>query len=277
MRLGIFAKTFAAPGAAASLAAARQAGYEAVQFNMAVLGLPPMPDEIGESHRADIRAAALATGVAIPAISGTYNMIHPNPQVRADGMRRLGVMLRAASAMDMPMVTLCTGTRDPNDQWAHHPDNATPQAWADLLAAMGKAVDLAEAAGIDLGVEPELANVVSSAGHAARLIAELKSPRVKVVLDPANLFEIAPDAERRRIVEQAVDAVAGHIAMAHAKDRNSDGTFAAAGAGVIDFPHFVRRLRQAGFDGSLVTHGLAEAEAPRVAAFLRGVLDGASA
>ena len=42
------------------------------------------------------------------------------------------------------------------------------------------------------------------------------------------------------------------IVMAHAKDRRADGSFAAAGSGVIDFRHFVRSLRDAGFDGPLV-------------------------
>ena len=46
------------------------------------------------------------------------------------------------------------------------------------------------------------------------------------------------------------------------------GGFATAGKGVVDFPHFIARLRAAGFDGDLVTHGLAAAEAPGVAAFL---------
>ncbi len=56
--------------------------------------------------------------------------------------------------------------------------------------------------------------------------------------------------------------------MAHAKDRDPEGGFATAGQGVVDFPCFVDRLRHAGFDGDLVTHGLTAAEAPGVAAFL---------
>ncbi len=48
--------------------------------------------------------------------------------------------------------------------------------------------------------------------------------------------------------------------------------FVAAGKGVIDFQHFIRCLRYAGFDGPLVTHGLNESEAPEVAAFLKSVV-----
>ena len=36
-------------------------------------------------------------------------------------------------------------------------------AWRELLVEMARAVKVAEASGVDLGIEPELANVVSSA------------------------------------------------------------------------------------------------------------------
>ena len=59
------------------------------------------------------------------------------------------------------------------------------------------------------------------------------------MLDPANLFETAAPAERRRIVDEAVDLLGPRIAMAHAKDRDADGGFATAGSGVVDFDRFL--------------------------------------
>jgi sugar phosphate isomerase/epimerase len=271
MRVGIFAKTFAGNDAATVLGAVHRAGYDCAQFNMACAGLPAMPDEIPDGALAAIREAASACRVELVALSGTYNMIHPDPKLRADGLRRLKVMLDAARELGVPLVTLCTGTRDSEDQWRHHPDNATPQAWADLTCEMERAVVLAEAAGVDLGIDPEQANVVASAADARRLIDALGSARIRVVLDPANLFEIAGREEARAIVAEAIDRVAGHVAMAHAKDRQADGGFATAGKGVVDFPDFVARLRASGFAGPLVAHGLSAEEAPGVASFLSGL------
>jgi sugar phosphate isomerase/epimerase len=268
MQAGIFAKTFSAPGALGALKAAKAAGFETVQFNMACCGLPAMPDDIAQETITEISEASRETGVTLAAVSATYNMIHPNPKVRTDGMRKLEVILNSARAMGTSLVTLCTGTRDAQDQWRHHPDNQGAEAWRDLLAEMGKAAALAEAHGVDLGIEPELANVVNSADAAKRLLDEAGSPRLRIVLDPANLFETASEDERRGIVAHAAGTLAGSISMAHAKDRNAEGGFVAAGAGVIDFPHFIACLRQAGFDGPLVAHGLSEAEAPAVASFL---------
>ena len=268
MRLGIFAKTFPGADPAAVLAAVQDAGYDCTQFNMACCGLPSLPDAVPPERVAAIRAGAAESGVALSALSATYNMIHPDPAVRHDGLRRLGVLIDAARALGIPLVTLCTGTRDAEDQWRHHPDNARPEAWADLAREMERALALAEAAGLDLGIEPEAANVVTSAADARRLIGALGSRRLKIVLDPANLFERATADEARRCVAAAVEVAGDAIAMAHAKDRDAAGAVVAAGRGVVDFGDLVARLRAVGFDGPLVTHGLSPAEAPGVAAVL---------
>lgn len=273
MQLGIFAKTFDATGALPVLEAVAAAGFRTAQFNLACLGLPPMPDSIEPAAAAEVGAATLTTKVSIAAVSGTYNMIHPDPAVRKVGVARLEVLGAACAAMDTRLITLCTGTRDPDDQWRWHPGNAEPDAWRDLLTEMEKAVAIADRFDLQLGIEPELANVVSSVVAARRLLDQIASPRLRIVLDPANLFEVASDAERRRLVEQAADLLGDAIGMAHAKDRSADGSFTAAGHGVIDFPHFVRSLRGVGFEGALVTHGLDATDAPAVARFLEHVLD----
>ena len=273
MRLGIFAKTFDGADPATVLGQVRPAGFTAAQYNLACSGLPPMPDAIGPGVAAAVARAAAVAGVAIAGVSGTYNMIHPDPAVREAGHARLETLARACSAMSAPLITLCTGTRDPADPWRRHPDNDGAQAWRDLHRSMERAVAIAEAHGVDLGIEPELANGVSSADRARRLLDELASPRLKIVLDPANLFEAAPPAARHRIIAHAVDTLADRIVMAHAKDRTESGRFAAAGRGVVDFAHFAECLRAAGFDGPLVAHGLPAADAPFVADFLRRVLD----
>lgn len=272
MQLGIFAKTFPGDDPATVLAASKAAGYDGVQYNMACSGLASMPEAIPSDVAEAVATVSRDTGQRIFALSGTYNMAHPDPSHRRDGLARLGVIAAACKAIGSGLVTLCTGTRDPDDQWKHHPENRSPEAWADMLASFEGAVEIAETHDIFLGVEPELANVIDSAASARRLIDTLGSDRVRIVLDPANLFEVAAPEERQRLVEQAIGLLGDRIVMAHAKDRNPDGSFATAGKGVIDFAHFLARLDAAGFNGPLVTHGLAAEEAAGVAAYLRRLL-----
>lgn len=269
MQLGIFAKTFGGTAPAGVLSAVAAAGYSATQYNMACSGLPDMPGAVPADAARAVAAAARAAGVRIAALSGTYNMIHPDPAVRREGHERLAVLAAAAAGMSTRLITLCTGTRDPEDQWRAHPGNDEPDAWRDLLDAMGTAVAIADRHDVDLGIEPELANVVNSAAKARRLIDEIGSPRLKIVLDPANLFETATLEEQRDTVAAAIDLLADRIAIGHAKDRTPAGEFTTAGRGVLDYPHYLACLKRAGFDGPVVTHGLTAAEAVPVAAFLR--------
>ncbi|GCA52727.1 MULTISPECIES: sugar phosphate isomerase/epimerase [Sinorhizobium] len=273
MKLGIFAKTFEGTQPGAVLDAVAAAGFAAAQYNMACSGLASMPEGIDERQACAVADAAKKAGIEIAAVSGTYNMIHPDQAMREAGHRRLAVLAERSHAMSTRLITLCTGTRDPLDQWREHPENDTPEAWRDLLRAMEKAIGIADRCDVDLGIEPELANVVNSAEKARRLIDEMRSPRIKIVLDPANLFETTTLDEQRTTVSAAIDLLADRIVMAHAKDRNPDGSFATAGKGVLDYAHYLARLKAIGFTGSLIAHGLAASEAKDVARFLSEKLE----
>lgn len=268
MQLGIFAKTFSGTSPHTVLQAVKNAGFTAAQYNMACSGLPAMPDAISSDAIADIKAAAISADVKLIALSATYNMVHPDVGVRSRGHKQLVVITQAARALSIPLVTLCTGTRDANDQWKFHTDNNSAKAWRDLLTSMQAAVEIANQYDVDLGIEPELANIVNSAESARRLIDEIASPRLKIILDPANLFEVETLERQRHIVAHAIGLLADRIVMGHAKDRTATGEFTAAGKGVLDFPHYIRRLKSAGFHGPLVTHGLASSEADDAYRFL---------
>lgn len=266
MRLGIFAKTFAG-GPLQVMQAARDAGFAAVQYNMACSGLGPLPLQVPEAEAQTVAKASHATGIALAALSATYNMIDPDLSKRLKGRESFAAMAARAPQMGTRLMTLCTGSADPLDQWRHHPDNRSQAAWSALRAEFDVLLPLAEAHDLLLGIEPELANVIDGAAAAHRLLTEIKSPRLRIVLDPANLSE----TPSTRVVAEAIDLLGDRIGMAHAKDRHPDGSFATAGKGGVDFPDFLRRLKGIGFDGDLVTHGLTAEEAPEVARFLRGL------
>jgi sugar phosphate isomerase/epimerase len=272
MKLGIFAKTFAGTDPQTVLRQVKAAGFDVAQYNMACSGLDAMPTQITDDVAAAVHEAAQTTKVDIVAVSGTYNMIHPDVKKREEGHARLAILAASCASMGTKLITLCTGTRHPVDQWHHHHDNNSTEAWSDLLASMAIAITIAEKYNVILGIEPELANVVNSADKARTLIDTLQSPHLKIIFDPANLFEIVPLDEQRRIVARAIDILGPDIVMAHAKDRNPDGSFATAGKGVLDYSHYLGCLRTLDFTGPLVTHGLAANEAHFVAKFLKDIL-----
>ncbi|MBB4227983.1 sugar phosphate isomerase/epimerase family protein [Rhizobium mongolense] len=273
MQIGIFAKTFPGSNPLDVLQAARDAGYRSVQYNMACSGLSSLPTEVSDDVAGAVAEASRQTGVTISAISATYNMIHPDLSVREAGRRSFEAIAAQAKRIGSQLLTVCTGSCDAEDQWRHHPDNETGAAWSEMIKEFRLLVQIADRYDIRIGVEPELANVINSAHKARTLLDTMASDRIVIVFDPANLFEQEEPDARRSIIETAVHLLEHRIEIAHAKDRNADGTFATAGKGVIDYPHYVAALRGAGFRGDIITHGLAANEAAGVSTFLNSVLD----
>jgi sugar phosphate isomerase/epimerase len=269
--IGIFAKTFVRPTLEDNLDAVAGHGLSVVQYNLACAGLPSLPERIEPRLAQQIAAAATTRGITLAAVSGTFNMIDPIRERRDAGMRRLAQLAGACALLGTRIITLCTGTRDPDDMWRGHPANGRPDAWADLLRAMEQALAIAEEHNLWLAIEPETANVVDSAAKAARLLDELRSPRLKIIIDPANLFRAEDLPHQRSIFDAAFDLLGPDIVLAHAKDvRVVDGTVhhVAAGTGVLDYQHYLALLRH--IPVPLIVHGLAEAEVKGALAFLRG-------
>ncbi len=272
MRLGTFSKTFPSGDIDDIFAAIRGCGYTATQFNFASAGLPALPKKIPGLVVETLRDASARHGIKLAAISATFNMVHPDANIIRDGLQSLEVLAATAARLECPLLTLCTGSLDRENQWRRHPDNDTPAAWDALLETMGKAVKIAENNGVFLGVEPEFANIVSSAKRAKKLINEVEGDRIRVIFDAANLFEIVTLDEQHATIADALAELAPYIASAHAKDRTADGSFTVAGRGVLDYPYYIDALNKSGFDGYLLTHGLGAADAKPVADFLHTIL-----
>ena len=79
MRLGIFAKTFPRSSLGETLDAVRAHEIDCVQFNISCAGLRPMPEEIPPELADRIREEMDRRDLTMSAVSGTFNMIHPDP------------------------------------------------------------------------------------------------------------------------------------------------------------------------------------------------------
>lgn len=273
--LGIFAKTFLRPTLEENTDAVVDAGFQVVHYNMACAGLPPMPEQIDPNTILAVRRALGARAVTVVGLSGTFNMIHPDAEQRATGLRRLAELARNATALGTSVVSLCTGTRDAVDMWRGHPDNTTPEAWADLRQSMERALAIAEDADVTLAIEPETANVVDSAHSARRLLDELGSQRLKIIIDPANLFLPANRHRMTEVLEEFFDLLGEDIVQAHAKDvifENGEVAHVAAGTGVLDYSTYLSLLVALPRPVPLIIHGLAEIQVPASRRFVAAQL-----
>ena len=269
MEPGIFESIFVRPTLADRFAAVAGHGLRWVQFDLASAGLESLPTRIPDGVAEQIGRAAADRGIRLAAVSGTYNMVHPDRRVREQGLAGLRAVAAACATIGAPVITLCTGTRDVESMWRWHPENGSPAAWRDLLEGMTAALAIAEEHDVVLAIEPEPANVVASAALGRRLLDELGHARLKVVLDPANI--VASDRERppATVLDEAFGLLGAEIVVAHAKDLDANGHFRAAGRGIVPWAHCLHLFRSVAFAGPLILHSLTEEDADRAISFLR--------
>lgn len=113
---------------------------------------------------------------------------------------------------------------------------------------------------MQLAFEPEYNNVVDSARQARRLMDEIGSPALKVLMDAANIFHRGDLGRMRDHLDEAFELVGQDIALAHAKDLDHDGDAGgrAAGRGRLDYQHYLALLSSYEFDGAIILHQMKE-------------------
>lgn len=277
MELGMYTVELSRPTVEALFRDIRGYGFTKVQFNFLSVMDEEMPAAIPDEVTLRIRNAADKSGVGIASVNGTFNMIHPDPAVRAEGIRRFEVLARHMKALGCNLITLCTGSRNPDNMWTWDEANSTKSAWDDLLDTLGSVLKIAEAYDLFLGIEPEASNCVNTADRCRQLLDTFESPRLKVVMDAANLFQKgqANPENVRPILRHAFDLLGEDIALAHGKDiLKGDGLrFTHTGNGIVDFPYFKELLDASGYKGCMLLHGLkCEEGFPRSVEFLRRAL-----
>ena len=69
--------------------------------------------------------------MTMAAISGTFNLCDPDTARLQGNLDHLDVLAAACRWLDTRIITLCTGTLDPEDMWRWHPGNVRQSTWED--------------------------------------------------------------------------------------------------------------------------------------------------
>ena len=272
MRIGVCTTDFVTMPAAELFGRIRGHGFDAVQLSFADVaesrftpdGRIEIPETIDDSLVRLVAAEALRCGLPIAAVNGTFNAAHPDPAIRAEGVRRFEGLAAATAKLGCPIITLCSGTRNPEDLWSPHASNGEASAWSDMIEVLRALAAIAERYGIVLAIETETANVVDTPEKARRAMEEVRSPRLRMVMDCANLFH--PGQAKRgnvdAVISHAFALFGGDVVVAHGKDiRESEGVdFCATGEGIVDYALFARLLAESRFPGDMMLHGIFDEE-----------------
>src|SRR5260221_13694526 len=102
MNLGIFAKTFHRETVSEIFAAVRGCDYSCTQFNMFCVGLASLPTNVEDETFDQILSSAANEKVELSALSGTFNMAHPDSRGKAGGLVSLEGLAAVCVRMHIP-------------------------------------------------------------------------------------------------------------------------------------------------------------------------------
>jgi sugar phosphate isomerase/epimerase len=204
------------------------------------------PDGVPDPTTARTAAAALrAQGLQVAVLGCYINLGVRDETLRRPQLERFKQHLRLAPEFGCSVVGTETGSL--HADFSRHPDNGGEEAFAIVRASVRELAREAEQCGVNIGIEAVERYVISSPRRLRRLLDEVGSRRVQVILDPVNLLAASNHHAQDDIVGEALALLGDAITIIHAKDfAMHEGVFEErpAGAGVLRYRPLLRWLKQ---------------------------------
>ncbi|GFH96527.1 hypothetical protein IMSAGC003_03084 [Lachnospiraceae bacterium] len=151
------------------------------------------------------------------AVLGCYlNLANPNSEQLKKAMNRYMAHVRFASWLGCGVVGTETGA--PNETYSYVPECHGEEALQTFIGNLRPIVKYAEQMGVVMAIEPVWRHIVYNPGRARRVLDEIGSPNLQIILDPVNLLDISNYQDQEAIVEEAIEVLGPDVAMVHLKD-----------------------------------------------------------
>jgi len=247
LQLGIRLHDMQAGTLAERAAIAREQGFSCVHLalNKTIPDFPMRPEAFTAGLGKYLRNIFAAEGIDIAVLGCYQNLAHPDP-VTVKKLQRLYVAhLRMARAMGCSVVGTETGAT--NAEYQYEPTCHTETALQSFLRGVVPVVEAAERLGVILAIEPVWNHIVWKPQVARRVIHEIASPNLRLILDPVNLLSIENYEQRDTVIGEALDILGEYVEVVHLKDfRVEEGRLVsvAAGTGLMDYREIMAYLKQ---------------------------------
>lgn len=193
-------------------------GFRCVQLAMgkAVPGfqMNAAPELLTEDLAAEVREELGNAGVSC-AVLGCYLKLAAADEETAQEVREI---YRAHLRFAAQIGALCVGTETPPAEGPEGKACRTEEAYHLFLNRMRPLVQAAEELGVTLAVEPVCTHIIHDADRAVRMLEDLKSDRVKIILDAVNLIDTEHVGGAGELVRDAVRKLGGQVCVLHMKD-----------------------------------------------------------
>ena len=181
----------------------------------------------------EIAATYRSAGISIHSMGVYTTLIHPDAAERKANLAYFEAMMKVGSHMGVSTFVTEAGHYRPPGPVPQVTYDLQEEVWKQTVATVKKLAGIADAHGATVLLEPIYHSILASAKRTRVFLEEVGSPRIRALLDAANLLEVND-------LEEMFDQLQPWIGCLHAKDRKLHVTRGVpAGKGDLDYRKFV--------------------------------------
>ena len=173
------------------------------------------PEKLTDEYAVRVRKDFDETGLECAVLGCYLNLADPNPERRARTQEIYKAHLRFAAKIGARVVGTETYA---NPESAFQDPAQSEEAFRLFMDSLRPVVRYAEETGAFLAVEPVWYHIVSTPERAARMLEELPSDHLRIILDAVNLISPENAGRTEDIVRNAVSLLGNRVEILHMKD-----------------------------------------------------------
>ena len=151
------------------------------------------------------------------AVLGCYlNLANPDPEKLKAIQNKYMANIRFAAHLGVGVVGTETGA--PNLEYKFEDACWNEESLQIFIKNLRPVVKYAEQMGVLMAIEPVVRHIVCNPVRARRVLDEINSPNLRIILDPVNLLEIYNYEKQDEILDEAVELLGKDVAVLHVKD-----------------------------------------------------------
>lgn len=180
------------------------------------------------------------------AVLGCYlNLANPNAEQLKEIVEKYKAHIRFASHLGCGVVGTETGAL--NEEYKYEPRSHTEEALEIFINNLRPVVEYAEKMGVIFAIEPVFKHIVCNPVRARRVLDEINSPNLQIIMDPVNLLDISNYQNQVQIVEEAIELLGKDVAVVHIKDyvvKDDKLESVAAGMGKMNYDAIMKFVKE---------------------------------